>query len=291
MSEATPSIEVTPDGLGPWSTSKVKVLQKCPLQFYLKYIKKLKPEEKELGDDLLVTEYGKAAHFVIEKVMEGKTVQKAISLAADLNKTIPQDKWENIETLEYNIGKFAERISEFEVKNGVKHKFQELKIGITKDLKKAPFFGKNVWFRGVIDFGILLNNGDVILLDHKYGPDPAWGLKHFQFQLNNYLPLYHYGVNNVRGGQTGVHFIKHGDVKMDAYQSTLKFNAIMQELIFFIDCAVQRVQEEGVFFYERGNHCKWCDFSKACSSGKNKRTAGELQQYVDESRLIFKAKV
>ena len=170
-------LELTPEGLGPWSHSKLKMLKNCPLQFYLQYILKRPPEsEREIS---LITEVGKAAHRILEFSLGGKSIADSYKLTRkEFQDTISDQDWEeNIVAVEFNIIKFNQKIAEFEKQYGVKRILQELRIGCNKDWEASGFFADDVYFRGVIDLVIQLENNDIIIVDHKYGTTAAAGLR------------------------------------------------------------------------------------------------------------------
>ena len=71
LADAPVLAEITPEALGPWSPSRMKCLEKCPLQFYLKYIAKVSIPDEEMGDvDTLNRDIGTAAHLVIEIMIQ-----------------------------------------------------------------------------------------------------------------------------------------------------------------------------------------------------------------------------
>ena len=111
-------LALTPAGLGPWSYSKLTVLQNCPLKFYLQYILKVKPAEEPPIS--LVTEVGKAAHRVLEFMISGKSMSDAYKATRkEFEKAISQDEWtEHLVGVEYNMTKFMEKLEQFERSNG-----------------------------------------------------------------------------------------------------------------------------------------------------------------------------
>lgn len=281
--------ELTDVGLAPWSVSKLKTLQKCPLQFYLNYIVKYKLPEPELDEDRLRTHYGSAAHEILELVAAGFSVDDAFArIEIESRKYLPPEYWPEVETNRYAIESFWQRIQEFCIRHKVRKIHPEMKVAVTRDFQKTDFFAKNAYFRGMIDLALELANGDVLLIDHKRGPDPAWGVKPYEFQLDTYMPMFHFGVKPIRGGQSGVHFINHSEIVLREYTSLDDIeNKIPKEILFFTEAAVEGVIEEGRFKYKRGSQCKYCDYKEMCSAGK-RGTSGELEKFENASAQLIK---
>lgn len=258
------TIDLSSRGLGPWSYSKLKVLHRCPFQFYLKYIIKAKPTVAEAEHQLTTT--GKIAHAILEKILMGKSVEEAFKETKLEYPSVTESDWEErVSTLEFNIQKFKERIDAFSVENPVKAVHQELRIGIKEDLSPCDFFDRDVWFRGVVDLALSLKSGDVIFLDHKTGATALSGLKYFKDQLNTYKVLYHNGIEKVLGAQAGVHFVKEGEILMGEYSPVKEIETILTtNFKYDIECAVDKVKDLGYFKHISWSGCQWCDFRIPC---------------------------
>lgn len=286
MSEPIKTI-ITPDQISEsfssWSVSKIKTLQKCPLQFYLKYLLKLKATPLEVTEGDIATMVGKDAHLALELALGGIPLREALA-KVKAQSELPENSWSEVENLEYNIQAFVDRINNFKFSHKIKNIYQEKRIAITKDLQPTSFYAKNSWLKGVIDFIIELHNGDVIIIDHKRGGNPEFGLKMHKFQLETYLPLYNYGVASINSGQVGVHFIQAGQlITSDLIPKDETEGRIINDVRFRIDVAVDNVVDSGKFDYERGSHCTYCDYRDLCKGGK-RGTANELQQFIEKSK-------
>lgn len=279
-------VNLTPLGLGPWSFSKQKMLTKCPFQFYLKYVLKAKPTVAPLIS--VITEQGKAAHRILELVVMGKSIDDAFRLVKrEYEVVLPGDLWDHgdgheaggVGRSEYSITKFRERLDDFEKKHPVKRYLTELRIGVTKDWEPTGFFSSNnedssrdVYYRGVIDLIIQLENEDVLFLDHKFGPPAIMGVKNFQDQLDTYKVLFSKGIQPYGDAQSGVHFVRDGEILMGSVTSKYDVENTMQNRVeFSIKGAIDRVLDLGYFKHVAGSHCQWCDFAGACKAGELKK--------------------
>lgn len=261
--------------LGPWSMSKLKVLDKCPFQFYLKYILKIKvPDVIAEKDDPLSANVGSAAHRILELTLLGKSVDD--SFTATLKEFVPamltQEQWEEkVVPLEYNITSFKERIEALARNHPIKRVLTELRMGVTKDWEPTGFFAENVWYRGVIDLIIMLANGDVIIIDHKTGGGEG-SVKVYKPQLDSYKVLFHHGINKIEGAQSGIHFIAAGEVKMADYSDKAEIEGkLRRSMEWNTQAAIDKTVEFGYFKHIRGSWCKWCDYDRqGCKSAELK---------------------
>jgi hypothetical protein len=259
---------ISKDAFAPWSFSKLKIIQQCPLKFYLQYVLKVKVPG---APPSLVTNVGKAVHRVIEFLILGKTIGDSYRLAKkEFVDSITHDEWEaNVATTEMNIVEFRKRLDAFEQRNPVKRYIQELRVGIKSDYTPTAFFDKEVYYRGVIDLGMQLESNDIILLDHKTGAPAAMGIKNFQDQLDTYKILFHHGVESVEGAQAGIHFVKDGKIVLDHYADKKEIEGrLVQSLEFYMIGAVDRLKEIAFFKHIRGGHCRWCDYNEQCKKGE-----------------------
>jgi ATP-dependent exoDNAse (exonuclease V) beta subunit len=279
-------IDFTKLGLGPWSHSKMKVLKNCPLKFYLQYILKVPPTNP--AEISLVTEVGKAAHRVLELYLGGKKLDASFKTTREeFIQTINDEEWKaQIEGVEYNIVRFKERVDALEQEHGVKRILQELRIGVTKEWEPTGFFSDDVYYRGIIDLVIQLKNSDCVIVDHKYGTNPAMGLRNFKDQLNTYKVLFHKGIDKITGAQAGIHHIKEGEVVLDEYADQ---NQIENELLNLMEYSIQggidALMEIGYFKHIAGNACKYCDYRVGCKEGLLKQTEKESKKWFEIKKI------
>jgi CRISPR/Cas system-associated exonuclease Cas4 (RecB family) len=286
-------------GMAPWSASKLKALEKCPYQFYLKYILKVKPDD-DFVQDTFMADVGTSAHKILEYVVLGKSIDDAYAAAKFDHCDVPierlkkgtanltQTQWEmSILPLETNIIAFKEKLEAFERNNKIKRMLTELKLGVTKDWKPTTFFGNNVFFRGVIDLIIEIETEpgyapDGLIIDHKHGGGEfGGGVKNYSQQLDIYKPLYHYGHQKTTGIQAGIHFIKAGHTAYDDYTHASEIEtALVKKLEWLIQGAIDTIKETQLYFkHIRGNHCKYCEFDKECKAGSLKENELSTKKY------------
>lgn len=266
--EVPETLSLTKTDLGPWSFSKLKMLQQCPLRFYLKYLIKVKVPEPPPS---LVTVVGKAVHRVLELLLIGKSLTDSYRLAKqEFASTLTTSEWDTqVATTEFNVMEFRRRLDSFEEKHPVKRYIQELRIGMTANYEPTGFFSDDVYWRGVIDLGLQLQSNDVIIIDHKTGAPSEMGIRNFQNQLDTYKILFHRGVEAVNGAQAGIHFVKDGKIILDHYVTKKDIEGkLTTELEYYIAGSIEKTIDLGYFKHFRGNHCKYCEYNDECKKGE-----------------------
>jgi hypothetical protein len=288
-------------GLGPWSPSKVKMLEKCPYQFYLKYVLKVKPDD-DYVQDTSMADVGTIAHRILEHVVLGKGVDDAYKATKFEHCEVPPayvkkghanitgEKWrESIEVLEGNIITFAERMDVFARNNKIIARHTELKLGVTKDWKKTTFFANDVYFRGIVDLAIEIETEpgyrpDFLVIDHKHGGGEfgAPSTRNYQQQLDSYKPMIHYGFKASSGIQAGINFVKAGTSAYDEYTSAEEIETTVRKRVeWIIQGAVDTTSERGFFKHIRGSHCVYCEFNDQCKPGMLKENELSTKKYFE----------
>jgi hypothetical protein len=285
-------------GLGAWSASKLKMLEKCPYQFYLKYILKVKPDD-DYVQDTSMADVGTTAHRILEHLVLGKSIGDAFALTKSEHCNVDpssvrrghailsEDQWSNsIITLESSIIAFAEKLEVFERNNKIKRKLTELRLGVTRDWKKTTFFADNVYFRGIVDLVLEIDLGegyapDILIIDHKHGGGEfGGGIRNYEQQLDTYKPLYNFGYQRVSGATAGIHFVKAQHTAYGEYtENHIIEDRLVKKLEWLIEGAIDTVKELGFFKHIRGAHCKYCEFDRECKPGLLKENELSTKKY------------
>jgi hypothetical protein len=122
----------------PWSHSRLDDFKNCPRAFYEKTVAKSVVEAK--GE---ATIWGEQVHTYFEKFL---TDGEPLPVTLEAHEP------------------FLKRLLELPYE----HRFVEQRIALDRNIDPCEFFDQDVWFRGVIDFGIV--NGEYArLIDHKTG--------------------------------------------------------------------------------------------------------------------------
>jgi hypothetical protein len=121
----------------PWSFSKIKAFEQCPLQFYNERVLKRFPQKE--SEAML---YGSLYHEAAEEyVRDGTPLPKSFEFSKPM--------------LDNLIAKDGDKLC-------------EQKMGLTKDLKPTGFYDTDVWWRGIADLNIIDGEG-AYTIDYKTG--------------------------------------------------------------------------------------------------------------------------
>lgn len=121
----------------PWSYSSLSTYEQCPRKFY--HLRIAKDVKDTMG----------------EAALWGNRVHKALELAVKGTQALPPE-----------LAKYNGIVEALRSAPG--QKFTEQKFGLTVHHTPTTFFGKDVWFRGIIDLKIV-GKKNAICLDWKTG--------------------------------------------------------------------------------------------------------------------------
>lgn len=291
-------VDFSVEGMSPWSVSKYKTLNSCPLAFYLRYIIKVQEMEElveaAVEGDSIRTDVGRLAHEVLDHVITKEVgFHEAMDLAG-YNKEQFKDHLHLIDPLEVSVREFSSRMASFKRKHDVECFLAEEDIAVDKDWNPVSFNDKNALFRSKIDLQILMRNKDRVLLDHKLGGSPEWGIRNHEFQLETYGALIVAKSPDVRNLTTGIHFIQAMDVKMGSVYGNEELRTrIRNNLLGRLFNAVDKVYQDGMFKAEKNFLCtSYCDYRDVCSKHRKPRdkksVAGLLQPVMEQSAELLK---
>lgn len=285
----TKKLEMSLDFFAPWSLSKYKTLDKCPLQFLLNYVLKIKVDTTpEVTQENVVTHLGITCHEILEYMYSGMSEEESYEKAKANNyENVTHKFWSRIDDLMVSIRAFNRRMDKFKEIHDIMEIIPEQKLAVNRKLEPVDFFDPNAFFRGVIDLCLHMRNHDVILIDHKHGGEPSWGLRNFNLQLDTYKMLYHYAKAPVKSAAGGIHFIAASDIILGPPTSVEHIETkVFKQLLFLMDCAVGNVIELKKFKQTRSSKCTYCDFADLCKGGK-RGTAYLLEPIIDMSKELL----
>lgn len=271
-------VELGVYSMGAWSVSKLKTLERCPLQFYLKYVAKVDLDDPEDPDRNLNRNVGITLHYILENMALGYTIDESKALAKHsyLN-LVTEERWHVVEEHYPTLLRFFHRIYELSQRVDILSIEPELQLAIDRNFKPVSFFSEEAFFRGVEDFSLRTEDGRCLILDHKRGGNPGYGLKIHRAQLNTYLILEHFGRMPVVSAKAGIHFLEANAVVLTESVSKAAIeNLLPTWLLGKIGKAVETVVQAGGFNHCRGSMCKYCEFEHLCAGGK-RGTAGQLE--------------
>jgi len=245
---------------GPWSISKAGVIEKCSLQFDYKYGPN---KQKELVTSA-ESRAGVAVHAALEMALGGTDVNRAFRHAADKLELTSNER-DELQTFYEQVEKFVKRIEQFKLKRNIHpaNVLIERQLGVTTEFKPSPFFGKGVFFRGVVDFAMLTPTNELIIIDHKSGKQKE--LSYYEAQFKAYCIMGMAVYPQIRGVQTAVNFIATDKLEWAPFVSA---ETIRTEywpwLIQYLTKACEKLITEPTPTPTKGWYCSWCGYKPIC---------------------------
>lgn len=268
----------------PWSTSKLKMLDKCSLQWYLQYHLKLDHEDK---NDTVARDQGTTLHAIFEWMMEGYTIQEAYDKAEDFYLDIVKpENWDLIRDNLKNVHKFNRMMHDREEATPMRYVVPEMKLAINRDYEPVDFFADDAYFRGVVDYTQRTVENKSVVIDYKKGGG-GFLTRYHTPQLNGYLVLDYYANEPFDFGSSYIYYVEAGELSRGPQIGGEMIETHTRPwLDNSIQTTIDTVYSDGLFKHKRGNHCKYCKYADLCKGGK-RGTAGELVKYAEESKELL----
>ena len=267
-----------------WSMSKIKLLESCPLAFYLQYIEKYRFVDE--NQDTLARDLGLAIHYTFEVMQNGMTIAESYEETKKEHlHIVGEENWHFIDAMMPKVRKFNRMLHDMDEINPFAYVEAEAKMAVDKNFEPVDFFSSNAYFRGVVDYTAGRQNESTII-DFKKG-GAGYLTKYHAPQLSSYLLLDYYCNNKFEEGNTFIYYVEKGDLSPGPSISGDMIESHTRPwLVNKIDTAVNQVYDDGYFKFKRGNMCKYCDYAPKCKSGR-RGTAGTLTKYEIESQGIL----
>lgn len=259
---------------GPWSPSKASLADTCGLAFKYRYVDKLPTGPK--GSPAKV---GVTVHRAQELVFEGVHVTDALSSAiAESESELTHKEKEQVKTFAQALINFQERITKFAANYPVKQMLLESKWAVTKDYQACDFFDEAGIIRGIVDMGLVLENGHVIIIDHKTGRVRPAAYYKTQLQFYTVMALAHFP--DLKGVQCALHYVAHSKLEWSNPVKPSYIKEVLQP--WLIDYLNRKSERADSAEASVGSHCNWCDFRSICTvrgpnveAGKDSAEGGE----------------
>jgi len=248
--------------------SKAELALNCGLAYNLRYVKKAKgAPPKDAGGRI-----GIAAHAVLESFLQSAAEPiKDIIYRVALDQQLTTPEIDDLVSFAHSIAHFRDRLESYKIANKVKEQRVELKFGLTADLQKTAFFGKDVFFRGVMDLILSTEDGSIVILDHKSGNPPSShtdALDQHRAQLKLYTLAALLLYPDLKGVQTGLHYLASEEIVWDT--KMVLPSMIREEVMPWYP---QFLNEAGLAAEnatpKSGWKCKFCEFISQCPLKRN----------------------
>lgn len=285
----------------PWSISKSEVIAKCSLQYAWKYgnggIKKI-PEIVPYQEATI----GVVVHKTLELSLSDnfdnaspplspeQRVKTSMAIAIDTYPyeekkketaaPLTHDEIEQVRLFFDQIVRFVAKMDDRKKRFGSRMTFQERQWGVSPTFTPTPFFDPyqpkpkdgeppppvkhQVFFRGVVDYGMFTQSQHMIIIDHKSGKVKP--LDKTAAQCKAYCVMAVVQHPELKGVQTAINYIMHNEEPWNPHVST---SVIRQE---YFPWLINFVLENGrnLLLAEprpkpsQAWVCNWCGYKPIC---------------------------
>jgi len=242
----------------PWSLSKATLASSCSQAFKYRYVDKATSERSGSA-----AKVGVAVHLALELLLKEQvtSIDKALASAvSDDDNELTTKEAEQVRAYYSNIQSFLDKVSAFTDKHPTKKILVEEEWGIDKYFKPCGFKDPNALFRGIVDWGLLLDSGQLIIIDHKSGRHRA--VSYYGAQLDAYSVMGLSKYPTVTSIQSAIHFVKSNTVEWAAPRTAKYVTEVLRPwLEAFLNAKGNAVSE---FYTNPGKACRWCDYKSIC---------------------------
>jgi hypothetical protein len=246
---------------GPWSISKAQTAEKCSQQFAYKY----GPNKQKEITVFEQSRVGTAVHKALELALQGTPLKQAFMIAADEGE-LTQNESEQLYARWDQVARYVKFTTEFKKQHGCKEELFERRWGIKADGTKCEFFAKDVFFRGVVDHGILTNNNDLVIFDHKSGKEKD--LSYYDPQFRGYCLMSIAQIPNLRGVQTAINFVMPDVLRWNKFIWAKDIqSSYLEWLVTFLTKSCEKLLEPPATITNKREKwkCDWCGYRTICS--------------------------
>lgn len=245
---------------GPWSISKMGVIERCSLQYDFKYGSQKQPELVQFAESRV----GTAVHAALENALKGLEVKRALLHAQD-DYELTSAEVEELNSRSEQIERFVAKMAKFKQRYGVTQESIEEKWAMDAEFKKASFFDKGVFFRGVVDLAYMTSSGDLVIIDHKSGKQRD--LSYYETQLKVYALMGLARFPHIRGVQTAINFVMADQVDWAGHVTADKIRSEYAPwLVGQMTKACEGLLKEPT--PNKSKLCDWCGYKPICPAFK-----------------------
>ena len=239
----------------PWSVSKAKTAEQCPLKFKLTYIDK----KKGSGSNSAAL-VGQAAHQILEILIQDDSTWLLAHQSAQDAHQLTSPELTQLENLKLPILNFVRRLKLFRERNGIVDAHVEKRLGVDLDGKPTEFFDNNGFLRGVVDLVLFPPaQPHAIIIDHKSGRPR--NLSDYEIQFNSYTMLIKAAYPHIVGSKVGVNHIKDDSLDFLPVSDITDIEPYWDNMITYLNEATKQTH---TFKTQTGWWCDWCDRQIYC---------------------------
>lgn len=243
----------------PWSLSKAQSAIRCPFSFRRKYVDKVKgkPSPGQAANRI-----GKAAHVALEWLLQEKHDLREAMRRAAIKEKLTSIEMDELYALAHNINGFLQRIGKFKQEQGVTEQAVEKKFGLTCELQPCDFWDtKTVFFRGVWDLCLRVQDKYLVIIDHKTGEDK--GLDAYEDQLKMYAIAGLHVFPGISRVQAALNYIETEEGV--TWDKPYPADVIRAKLVpWFSGMIHDATQAAETSVAKKGWWCKFCEYTEVC---------------------------
>lgn len=240
----------------PWAPSKADRAVQCGLAFKYKYVDKIKTEQKSTAARAGVAIHKALELMLAEKISADTAIARTLDIYKDLLHTEKETLYGLAENLEFFIGK----VKKLNSQHKIHEQFTELKMAATPHFGSCNFFNNKGLIRGVLDLVLVLENGYLIIVDHKSGKLKE--LSNFIKQLDIYAVIAYANFPEIKGVQSALNFVSYDHVLWGPKRTAQQIQQVLQPWLetYLKDCTDNLEN----FPAKISKLCGWCDYQERC---------------------------
>jgi hypothetical protein len=250
----------------PWSPSKASLAGQCGKAFKYRYIDRA----EGLGQSS-VARIGNVAHRFQERVLEGAAIEAAVNTALAEFPELTHAETETIKAFTSSVHKFQEKMDKFARIHPVRELCLELPLAITSNYKACDYKDASTMIRGIADVVLLLEDDQVIIIDHKSGKKRP--VSKYATQLDIYTVMAYAKFPQAKGVQAAIHFMAHdAEVKWASYRTAHYIETVLQPwLTGYLEKRIANLAHFGATITPL---CGWCDYRNICEDWQRHGESG-----------------
>lgn len=254
MSEAISLV----DRFAPWSISKSDLAAQCTLAFRFKFIDRIRTES--FGEEARI---GTAAHRVQELILQGRHPKEAVGTTFEEQSNLTSVEQAKVQELLGAFIAFAERAEKYKRENGVTDELYENKWAVDRSMNAIAYDSKDAFFRGIVDYGMVLDTRGIVIVDHKSGKFKP--IEKHQKQLDSYAVLASANLPQIKMVKAGIHYMKTQKLDWHAPRTRDVIDKMLKSWLTRL--LTERANRLSVFEPTLTPLCNWCDYKTRCPEG------------------------
>lgn len=245
------------NAFAPWSLSKSDLAAKCPFAFKLRYLDKVPRKE---GKEAKI---GTAAHRVQELILRGEDPRHALEAALTEMPQLLEEERAVVEDLLPAYTAFYERMLRFKDRYPIKAEYFEQEWAVNRAFEAVPYDSPDAFFRGIVDYALHVEQGYLVVIDHKSGKRKP--VSNYANQLDCYAVLGLATFPELTGVHAALHYMKAKELDWHVLRRADEIRKMLKSYTRHL--LTERAERLEGYNPKPGPLCKWCDYLQSCPAG------------------------